>query len=146
MVFDNIIIFLAVILAISGWNRGLLRSWRGPLAIVITVLLVQHIYINFAAWLTLHLYIAPVVAVFVSYLMLWLSLEAFMELILAVVLRDQFVHRQIFFDRLGGVCYGLIEAIIILVLPVMATAVKIDIPPPPDGNALKLVLPDIKND
>jgi uncharacterized membrane protein required for colicin V production len=139
MLWDGLILLAAIVLAINGWNRGLLRSWRGPIAMVIATLVVQHYYIDFSTWIMSRLRISPETAVIFGYLILWFSLEAVIEIALAMLIRGGVAKQPFFFDRVGGVVYGLAKAAVIIVLPLMATSVDLKIPPPPaDKSGLKL--------
>jgi uncharacterized membrane protein required for colicin V production len=139
MIWDGMILLVAIFLAINGWNRGLMRSWRGPIAMVIATIVVQHFYIDFSTWIMARLRISPETAVIFGYLLLWFSLEAVIEITLAMLIRGGVAKQPLFFDRVGGVFYGLAKAAIIIVLPLMATSVDLKIPPPPpDKSGLKL--------
>jgi uncharacterized membrane protein required for colicin V production len=139
MLWDGLILLAAVILAVNGWNRGLLRSWRGPIAMVAATLIVQHFYIDFSTWVMMRLRISPESAVLFGYLMLWFSCEALIEIALAMLIRGGVAKQPLFFDRVGGVFYGLAKAAVIVTLPLMATSIALKIPPPPaDKSGLKL--------
>lgn len=139
MLWDGLILITAVVLAVNGWNRGLLRSWRGPIAMVIATLIVQRFYIDFSTWIMSRLRIDPAAAVIIGYLMMWFSVEALLEITLSMLVKDGVQKRPIFADRLGGVFYGLAKAAVIVILPLMATAVELKIPPPPkDKSGLQL--------
>lgn len=137
MLWDGLFLVTAVVLAINGWNRGLIGSWRGPIAMAIATLVVQQFYVDFAAWVTSRLRINPESAVIVGYLMLWFSAEALLEMLLAMLLKGGKQHRPIFFNRLGGIFYGIFQATVFAILPLMAASVDIKIPqPPPDRSGL----------
>jgi uncharacterized membrane protein required for colicin V production len=139
MLWDGLILLAAAVLAVNGWNRGLLRSWRGPIAMVIATLVVQHYYIDFSTWIMSRLRISPESAVLLGYILLWFSLEAIIEIALAMLIRGGVAKQPLFFDRVGGVFYGLAKAAVIVVLPLMATSLDLKIPPPPaDKSGLKM--------
>ncbi len=141
MLWDSVILVLAVVLAVNGWNRGLLRSWRGPIAIVLATLITQHFYIDFSTWIMSRLRINPENSVIVGYLMLWFSLEAVLEIVLSMLLKSLGSRRPVFFDRLAGVAYGLAKSVVIVVLPLMAVSVPLKIPEPPADKS-GLAVPD----
>jgi len=138
MFFDGLFGLAAIVLAVNGWHRGLLRSWRGPIAMVLATLIVQHFYIDFSTWIVSRLLISPEAGVMIGYLILWFSLESILEIVLAMVIKDGVKKRPTFFDRMGGAVYGLVKALIIILLPLMAISVDLKIPsPPPDKSGLQ---------
>jgi hypothetical protein len=137
MLWDGVFLVMATILAINGYKRGLLASWRGPIAIVLTTLAVQYIYIDFAAWVAARLRVGPQQAVVVGYLLLWFAIEALLEILLEALLKGGMPKRPGTFNRIAGVGYGLCKAVLIAILPLMAAGVDIKIPePPPDRSGL----------
>ncbi|GEM_PF-2199763 len=142
MLWDGLFLVVLVVLAVNGWNRGLVASWRGPLAIVGATAIVQHLYVDFAAWVAMRLRVGPAAATTAAYLMLWFSTEAVLEIVLALVLRWNPKRRPIFADRLGGAFYGLAKAAVIAIFPLMAASVDNHIPPPPQDRS-GLVLPSL---
>ena len=132
MVWDGLIVVLAVVLCVNGWNRGLLRSWRGPLAMIAATLITQRFYIDFSTWIMSRLRIAPEAAVVIGYLMLWFSIESVLEITISMLVRGAVQQRPLFFDRAGGVLYGLAKTSVIVLLPLMALSVELKIPPPPE--------------
>jgi uncharacterized membrane protein required for colicin V production len=141
MLWDGLIVIMAVVLAVNGWNRGLIRSWRGPIAMILATVIVQRIYIDFSTWVMSRLRIDPDAAVIIGYLMLWFSVEVVLEIALSMLIRDGVQKRPVIVDRLGGVFYGLAKAAVIVILPLMAISVDLKIPPPPKDKS-GLVLPD----
>lgn len=140
MLWDGLFLVVAVVLAVNGWNRGVVASWRGPVAMVAATILVQHFYVDFAAWVTMRLRVSPETAVILGYLMLWFSAEAVLEIVAAMVLRFGPKQRPVFFNRVLGGFYGLAKATVIAVFPLMAASVDNQIPPPPADKS-GLVLP-----
>src|SRR5262245_18209236 len=140
MLWDGLFLIAATILAFNGWKRGLIASWRGPIAMILATLAVQPFYVDFATWIVSRLRVSPETAVLMAYLMLWLSIESVHEIVLAMVIRGGVQTRPIFFDRVGGVAYGLFKALVIITLPLMAVSAELKIPPPPPDRS-GLVLP-----
>ena len=137
MLWDGVFVIMCVVLAINGYKRGLVASWRGPIAMVLATFIVQFIYIDFSAWVTMRLRITPESAVIVGYLMLWFSIEAILEILLMALIKVGPRTRPGTFNRIFGIFYGLAKALIITVLPLMAAQVEINIPePPPDKSGL----------
>lgn len=140
MLWDGLVLIVATVLAVNGWNRGLVASWRGPIAMIAATLAVQPFYVDFSTWIVTRLRVSPETAVVAGYLMLWFSIEAILEIVLAMLIRGGVQQRPIFFDRLGGVFYGLAKTAVIVVLPLVAISVELKIPPPPPDRS-GLVLP-----
>lgn len=139
MLWDGLFLFAATILAVNGWRRGIIGSWRGPIAMILATLAVQPFYIDFSTWIVSRLRVSPETAVLAGYMMLWFSVEAVLEIVLAMVIRGGVQTRPIFFDRAGGVVYGLFKAAVIILLPLMAISAPLKIPaPPPDRSGLVL--------
>lgn len=141
MLWDGLFLAMAVILAINGYRRGVVASWRGPLAMVAATLIVRQFYVDFAAWVTARLRVSPDAAVVIGYLMLWFSIEALLEIVLASVLPGGQSKRPGAFNRIFGAGYGLAKAVVIAILPLMAASAEIKIPPPPPDKS-GLVIPD----
>ncbi|MBI4534140.1 MAG: CvpA family protein [Candidatus Melainabacteria bacterium] len=131
MLWDGLIVLVASVLAINGWNRGLVASWRGPVAIIAATLIVQQFYIDFSTWLVSRIRINPEAAVVAGYLLLWFCADIILEIILYMFIKQGSKARPVFLDRLGGVAYGLVKACIIALLPLMVSSVELKIPPPP---------------
>jgi uncharacterized membrane protein required for colicin V production len=139
MLFDGLLLLTALILAVNGWHRGLIRSWRGPIAMIIATIVVQQFYVDFATWIVSRLKVSPETAVVLGYLISWFSLEAVLEILLSMFIKDAIKSQPVFFDRLGGVAYGLFKAVVIATLPLMAICAEIKVPePPPDKSGLKI--------
>lgn len=142
MLFDGLILLVAVVLAVNGWKRGLIGSWRGPIAMLIATVIVQRLYIDFSAWVVSRLRVAPEQGVIIGYLMLWFSLEAVVEILFSMLIRGGVPRRPAILDRLGGAVYGLLKAVVIVVLPLMAASADLKIPPAPIDKS-GLVLPGL---
>ncbi len=139
MLWDGLFLIAATILAVNGWNRGIIASWRGPIAMILATLAVQPFYVDFATWIVSRLRVSPETAVLAAYLMLWFSIDSILEIVLAMVIRGGVQTRPMFFDRAGGVIYGLFKATVIIILPLMAVSMPLKIPPPPpDRSGLAL--------
>lgn len=135
MLWDGLIVLVASVLAVNGWNRGLIASWRGPIAMIASTLIVQQVYIDFSTWLMSRLRINPEAAVVAGYLVLWFGVEVILEIALFMFIKQSFKRRPVFFDRAGGVAYGLAKACVIAVLPLMAVTAEPKIPPPPPDKS-----------
>lgn len=140
MLWDGLFLIVATVLAVNGWKRGLIASWRGPIAMVLATLAVQPFYVDFATWIVSRLRTSPETAVLMAYLMLWFSIESVLEIVLAMAIRGGVQTRPIFFDRAGGVIYGLFKSAVIITLPLMAVSAELKVPPPPPDLS-GLVLP-----
>ena len=140
MLWDGLFLIVATVLAFNGWKRGLIASWRGPIAMVLATLAVQPFYVDFATWIVSRLRVTPETAVLMAYLMLWFSIEAVLEIGVAMVIRGGVQTRPMLLDRLGGVIYGLFKTTVIITLPLMAVSAELKIPPPPADRS-GLVLP-----
>jgi len=140
MLWDGLFLLVATVLAVNGWGRGLIASWRGPIAMILATLAVQPFYVDFATWIVSRLRVSPETAVLMAYLMLWFSIESVLEIVLAMLIRGGVQTRPLFFDRAGGVVYGLCKATIIITLPLMAESAELKVPPPPPDRS-GLVLP-----
>lgn len=139
MLFDGLLLVIAIVLAVNGWHRGLVRSWRGPIAMIVATIIVQQIYVDFATWIVSRLKVTPEAAVIIAYLVAWFSIEAVLEILLVMLVKDVIKTRPVFFDRLGGVFYGLFKAVVIVILPLMAISVPLKVPTAPaDKSGLKI--------
>lgn len=133
LVFDGLIVIVGTILAFNGYKRGLVASWRGPIAIIAATIAVKYVYVDFATWIMSRLGINPEAAVLIGYLMLWFSLEIILEIVLAMTFKQEAQKAPVMLDRLGGAGYGLLKTAVIIILPIMAVSADIKIPaPPPD--------------
>jgi len=141
MLWDVVFLVVASVLAANGWKRGLKASWRGPIAMIMATAIVQQLYIDFSTWIMSRLLISPVTAVIAGYLMLWFCIEALLEILLSMIVRAGVQIRPVFLDKVGGAIYGLVKAIVIVILPLTAVSVDLKIPPPP-ADQTGLVLPD----
>lgn len=140
MLWDALIITVATVLAVNGWHRGLIASWRGPIAIVLATLAVKPLYVDFSTWLVSRTHVSPETAVLAGYLILWFSIEAVLEIGLEMLIRIRAQMQPRFLDRLAGALYGVVKAVTIAILPLMAVSVDLKIPAPPPGSSM-LMLP-----
>ncbi len=156
MLWDGLFLVMTVVLAVNGYKRGLLASWRGPIAMILATFAVQQIYIDFSAWVASRLRITPDSAVIIGYLMLWFSIEIVLELLLGLLLKGGPQRRPGAFNRILGVGYGFCKSFVIALLPLMAVSVELKIPePPPDKSGLVVpqfaalegsyLIPNLKN-
>ena len=142
MILDCLILAMAVFLAVNGWNRGRLASWRGLIAMILATIAVRPYYIEFSTWIMSRLGVSPEVAVVIGYLVMWFSLEAVLEIVLTMVIRTGFQARPKLADRFGGIFYGVLKALTMVILPLMAISVDIKIPKPPANIQPILSVPD----
>ncbi|MBX9877206.1 MAG: CvpA family protein [Candidatus Obscuribacterales bacterium] len=143
MFWDGLTAVLAIGLFIAGWKRGFLASLPSPIAIVAATLITQHIYIDFAQWLSQQLRLDPLPAVGTGYVMCWLTIDTAVELIISMFLKGRFAeHTPIVLNQIAGGFWGVAKAAIIIILPLMALSVDIKIPVPPK-DVSGLIAPEI---
>lgn len=143
MFWDGLTAVLAIGLFIAGWKRGFLASLPSPIAIIVATLVTQHIYVDFAQWLSQQLRLDPHPAVGAGYVMCWLTIDTAVELIIGMFLKGRFAeHTPIVLNQFAGGIWGIVKAVIIIVLPLMALSVEIKIPVPPK-DVSGLVAPEI---
>ena len=142
MLWDGMIILLALTLAIAGWNVGIINSWRGPVAVIIATLVTQQFYVDFAAWIVQQLRVQPDMAVVMGYLLLWGGIEIIGEILLNIVLSFGTKQRPQLFERIAGSALGLAKTFIIVLLPIMClhASAQNKIPGPPEQTAKLKVL------
>jgi uncharacterized membrane protein required for colicin V production len=137
MVWDGVIILLILTLAVAGWNVGIVNSWRGPAALLIATIATQQFYVDFATWIVQQLRVSPDQAIGMGYVLLFGAIEIVCELLLNVILPFNRKTRPMFFERVAGAGFGVIKAIIVVLLPLIALAGPIKVPKaPPDKSAL----------
>jgi hypothetical protein len=139
MIWDGLIILLAITLAIAGWNVGIINSWRGPIAIIIATLATQQLYVDFSTWVVQQLRVQPDMAVAIGYVLLWGAFEITLEILLSVLVPLGSKKRPMMFERIAGAFMGLVKAAIVVLLPVMCLQVvdQNGIPkPPPQKNQM----------
>ncbi len=141
MFWDLLFIAILVVLGVNGYNRGLIASWRGVVAMAAATLIAQQFYIEFAAWVSFRLKISAEPALVAGYLMLWLSVDTVLEIILAVAIQGARQRRPGALDRICGIAYGLAKSLVLILLPLLVTTVACKIPPAPIDKS-GLVLPD----
>jgi uncharacterized membrane protein required for colicin V production len=145
MFWDGLIVFVGICFVLLGWNKGIMREWTGFIALIITTLVTKLVYIDFSAWLVSRLWISPTAAVLIGYVVLWFFIDALVELLMALLIAGPKEHQPNLLDRLGGLGYGLIKTLIVVLLPIMAVNTPIKIPPaPPDRSGL--ALPNLTED
>ncbi|MBY0357706.1 MAG: CvpA family protein [Candidatus Obscuribacterales bacterium] len=135
MLWDLIILATAIGLGVSGWNTGLINSWRGPLAIVLATIITQHLYVDAATWFVQQLLLSPQNAAFFGYLIVWIVSEICLELVLQLFLNWHRRARPNIIDRFGGFILGISKCAIIVVLPLIAMSAPAKIPAPPAGSS-----------
>lgn len=137
MLWDGLIIVLIVGLAIAGWNVGIINSWRGPLALLIATIATQMFYVDFCTWIVQQLRVAPTQAVGIGYLLLWGGIDITLELLMAVLLPFGSKNKPTFFYRAAGAVFGVVRALVVILLPLIALQGPIKVPTaPPDKAAL----------
>jgi len=145
MLLDGLFLVVAIGLAVNGWHRGLIASWRGLLAMILATVAVKFVYVDFSAWLLMRLQGSLLTAVVFGYLICWLTAEILIEMGLGMIFKEESKRKPRFADRAGGVLYGLSKASVIFLLPAMAIAVEIQIPPPPAVKTA-VSLPELRYD
>jgi uncharacterized membrane protein required for colicin V production len=130
MFWDLLITGLIAILVFTGNKHGLIASWRGPFVIAGTTLIVQRIYIDFAAWLCKQTGFPAETSVTVAYMLLWILINLVLEILASLPFKVSGQRKPGPFDRAGGAIYGLAKALIIVILPLMALSADIHITPP----------------
>jgi hypothetical protein len=135
MLWDGLIVVLILTMMIAGWNVGIINSWRGPIAIVIATLLTQMFYVDFSTWIVQQLRVIPAQGIAIGYILLWCAIDIACEIIMGIVLPFGSKNRPVFFGRVGGAFFGLIRALIIIVLPMIAVQAPSKIPAPPPDKA-----------
>jgi uncharacterized membrane protein required for colicin V production len=135
MLWDGLIVVLILTMILAGWNVGIVNSWRGPIAIVIATLVTQMFYVDFATWIVQQLRVQPVQAVAIGYPLLWCAVDIVCEIVMNIVLPWGSKNRPVFFGRVGGALFGLVRALIIIILPMIALQGPMKVPaPPPDKS------------
>jgi uncharacterized membrane protein required for colicin V production len=137
MLWDGLIVVLIVTLALAGWNVGIINSWRGPVAMLIATIATQQFYVDFCTWIVQQLRVPPEQAIGIGYVLLWLAIEIVIELLMSVLLPFGSKNKPVFFERAAGATLGVIRALVIILLPMIALHGPIKVPsPPPDKSAL----------
>ena len=131
MVWDGLICLAIIVLAIAGWQVGIVNSWRGPFAIVMASVGVQHFYVDFATWIVQQMRIPAATAVVVGYILLWLAFEISSELLLSACIHWGTKHAPRMFERLGGAMLGVLKVFVFVLLPLIVVQAKITVPEPP---------------
>ncbi|HEY9792198.1 MAG TPA: CvpA family protein [Candidatus Obscuribacterales bacterium] len=137
MVWDGLMVLLVITLAIAGWNVGIVNSWRGPFAMVVATIVTQKFYIDVATYIVGQLRMSPEYCIVLAYMLLWIGVEAFCEVVLMVLVQINKKTKPMFFERLFGAGFGLVKGVIILILPAIAVHAPLKVPTaPPDKSAL----------
>lgn len=140
MLWDGLILGLIVTLGVAGWNVGIINSWRGPVAILIATIATHQFYVDFSTWIVQQLRLPPVQAVAMGYLLLWLAIDIVLEILMSVLIPLGTKNRPVFFGRVAGAAFGVVRAVIIILLPMIAVQGPINIPAPP-ADKVPLVNP-----
>lgn len=127
MFLDGIIVAMTLIVCINGWQRGLLRSMRGFVAIVVATLAAPYLYPHLANWLNYKIDLNAAEVTVTAYLLCWVFLSALVTAVLVQASRQSWLNRPWILDRLGGFGYGLAKAafLVVLALAVSMTPVKL---------------------
>src|SRR5437868_4003975 len=135
MVWDGLIFVLIVTLAVAGWNVGIINSWRGPFAMIISTLITQRFYVDAATYVVGQTRMPPEQAIAIAYLVIWCLLEVIIEPLLRVILPFGKKTKPMFFGRLFGAAFGIGRALLIILLPCIAIAGPIKVPIAPADRA-----------
>lgn len=135
MLWDGLIVVLIVILALAGWNVGIINSWRGPVAILIATIATQQFYVDFSTWIVQQLRVPPEQGIAMGYVLLWLAIEITVELLMSVLLPWGSKKKPLFFERALGAGFGIFRALVIILLPMIALQGPIKVPAPPPDKA-----------
>lgn len=146
MVWDFAIIYLAVSLAIAGWNSGLKNSWPTPIAMFLATIAVQSYYVDLCSWLLEETRLPAHLSFFVGYMVFWLVSEIGLEYALRVLLpiNRQYTIGKI--SRAGAAVLGLAKAAVVVVFATAATVSGLSLPYPPEGAAIAGFLIDGSRD
>lgn len=131
MLWDIVILLSAFCLALTGWNTGLVNSWRGPIAMAIATIASQHFYVDFATWLVQQILIVPDKAALLSYFVIWVSVEITSELLLNLLVQWNRKKQPAILNRLSGLVFGLFKCAAAVILPLMCMQSPSQIPSPP---------------
>lgn len=135
MIWDGLIVVLIVTLAVTGWNVGIVNSWRGPVALLIATIATQMFYVDFCTWIVQQLRVPPAQAIGIGYLLLWGGIDIVLELLMAVLIPFGTKNKPTFFFRAAGAGFGLFRALVVILLPLIALQGPIKIPAPPADKA-----------
>jgi hypothetical protein len=135
MLWDGLIVVLIITLAVAGWNVGIINSWRGPVALLVATIATQQFYVDFCTWMVQQLRLPPTQAVPIGYLLLWLAIDIICELLMSVLIPFGTKKRPTFFERGAGAAFGVVRALIVILLPMIALQAPMKIPSPPPDKA-----------
>jgi uncharacterized membrane protein required for colicin V production len=135
MLWDGLIVVLIITLAVAGWNVGIINSWRGPVALLIATIATQQFYVDFCTWIVQQLRVQPNEAIPLGYFLLWLAIDIVCELLMAVLIPFGTKNRPSFFERGAGAGFGLVRALVMILLPMIAMHGTYKIPAPPPDKA-----------
>jgi hypothetical protein len=138
MIWDCVIVYFAITLALAGWNVGLVNSWRTPIAMVLSTVVARYVYINVSALLIDGTHLPAAAGVFIGYIMVWLVLEFAFAFVLQVFFPAPRCFRGGRLDRLGGAILGGCKAAAVLCFAMLASIAVMEFPAPPDYPLIAL--------
>lgn len=131
MIWDFVVVYVLLTFAVAGWNIGLLNSWRAPVAMLAATFITQVCYLDFSAWLQGETHLPGDSAVFLGYVLLWLSFTIAGEGILFFLVpfdRFRTISKP---DKWGGAILGLAKGGLLLCFATLASVCAVDFPNPP---------------
>lgn len=142
MVWDFAIVYIAVALAIAGWNIGLRNSWPTPIAMFLATIAVQSSYVDFCAWVFDGTRLTADLAFFAGYIIFWLAAEFGLECALRALLPvpNEFTVSKA--SRAAAAVLGLAKAAVLVVFATAATVSCRGLPYPPSGAPIAEFLID----
>ena len=131
MIWDFVVLYVLLTFAVAGWNIGFLNSWRSPIAMYGATLITQTGYLNFSMWLEEQTRLAGDSAVFLGYVVLWLSVTMILEAMMLIVMPINAYTKLTRPDKIGGALLGCAKGMLLLCFATLASVCAVDFPNPP---------------
>lgn len=130
MIWDCLIAWVILVFTTAGWSAGALRCWALPVAMAISTLVSQHIYVDLSSVLVELLHLEPTLAVFVSYVFTWFWIMQYCENFLLHMVPAAERNPGLA-SKIGGGFLGFLKGAGAFVLAALVAGSQIAIPDPP---------------
>jgi uncharacterized membrane protein required for colicin V production len=131
MIWDFVVGYVLLTFAVSGWNLGLINSWRTMAASLAATLAAPAIYPNASAWVQEQSGLTADATVFFGYAMVWMTLTLIFEFILFILVPMHRYRNIVKWDKVGGAVVSTAKGLALLSFAMLASICAVDFPDPP---------------